>query len=98
MGYFWGNLGVNLKIEIEKKESGCRVPDVRYKRRRWPKKRPVKSNKKLMNVEHRTLNVQHRIRYFICLINKLSRPTTKTEVATKVRSVSILGNFAMCSS
>jgi hypothetical protein len=27
MGYFWGNLGVNLKIEIEKKESGCRVPD-----------------------------------------------------------------------
>jgi hypothetical protein len=31
MGYFWGNLGVNLKIEIEKKESGCRVPDVRYK-------------------------------------------------------------------
>lgn len=24
MGYFWGNLGVNLKIEIEKKERGRR--------------------------------------------------------------------------
>ena len=30
MGYFWGNLGINLKIEIEKKESGCRVPDTGY--------------------------------------------------------------------
>jgi len=30
MGHFWGNLGVNLKIEIEKKESGCREPDTGY--------------------------------------------------------------------
>ena len=35
-------------------------------RRRWPKKRPVKSNEKLMNVEHRTSNVELRIMYSAC--------------------------------
>jgi hypothetical protein len=31
------------------------------------KKRPVKSKKKLMNIEHRTSNVQHRIMYSVNL-------------------------------
>ncbi|CAB1079329.1 hypothetical protein D1AOALGA4SA_7043 [Olavius algarvensis Delta 1 endosymbiont] len=30
------------------------------------RERPVKSNKKLMNIEHRTSNVQHRIMYSAC--------------------------------
>jgi len=34
---------------------------VSYERCRWPKKRPVKSRKKLMNVEHRTSNIERRI-------------------------------------
>jgi hypothetical protein len=35
-----------------------------------PKKRPVKLKKKLMNVEHRTSNVQHRIMYSVELNKK----------------------------
>jgi hypothetical protein len=35
--------------------------EVSYERRLWPEQRPVKSRKKLMNVEHRTSNIEHRI-------------------------------------
>jgi hypothetical protein len=42
---------------------------VRYKHRRRPKKRPVKSKKKLMNVEHRTSNIERRMNVF-CLFKK----------------------------
>jgi hypothetical protein len=32
------------------------------------RKRPVKSNEKLMNVEHRTSNIEHRIMYSVYFI------------------------------
>jgi hypothetical protein len=34
--------------------------------------RPVKSKKKLMNIEHRTSNIEHRIMYFVYFIERLS--------------------------
>ena len=39
---------------------------VSYEQRLWPKKRPVWSRKKLMNVEHRTSNIERRMNAF-CL-------------------------------
>jgi hypothetical protein len=50
--------------------NGIGSHEVSYKRRRWPEQRPVKSNEKLMNVEHRTSNVQHRIMYSVYFIIK----------------------------
>jgi len=40
--------------------------------RRRPKKRPVKSKKKLMNIEHRTSNIERRMNEF-CLFFLLKR-------------------------
>ncbi|CAB1081696.1 hypothetical protein D1AOALGA4SA_9342 [Olavius algarvensis Delta 1 endosymbiont] len=35
---------------------------------RWPNQRPVKSRKKLMNVEHRTLNIERPIMMALCFV------------------------------
>ena len=55
----------NPKFTTKGLVAGCgslfRLNVVSYERRRWPERRPDKSKKKLMNVEHRTSNVEHRI-------------------------------------
>ena len=50
---------------------------VSYKRCRWPKKRPVKSRKKLMNIEHRTSN-----ECILSILKKISRSLRLVGVLT----------------
>jgi hypothetical protein len=54
-----------LIVDITSRADILEVSGVRVQRRRWPEKRPVKSEKKLMNIEHRTFNIEHQIMYSV---------------------------------